>query len=119
VALDKLKLLTGIIDNLRKYHKDRETLSTLGIDIIDSEFGTPYPNLKDIINIIYPKTYGTDHAIDLENAYDIFSWWLWDCPKMIDKDSEWKESYIRDKNGIPIILDTIEKLVQYLEENYR
>ena len=97
-----------IVDILRKTDDNIDSLGKIGIDVINSQF------LNDIYflaNYIIKKEYK-------ESGLDWFLWWVYELPD-IKKRIDSKETYAKNVNGDPIILDNAEQLYDFLEKEFK
>lgn len=69
-----------------------------------------YDNTSFLIDYILKKEYG-------EEGLGWFNWFLYELPEVKQYSDSIHHAY--DSNGIPIILNTITDLYNFLEENYK
>jgi hypothetical protein len=97
-----------IVEILQRTESNIDVLNKMGIDLIDSHFS----------NDIY---FLSNHIIKQEyrdTGLDWFLWWVYELPDL-KKRMNSKETYAKDPNGDPIILDNAEQLYDFLEKELK
>ena len=99
-----------LLDCERRFNKVLNALSSIGIDVIESE---SYKIVCDLEHVALVEAYGSE-------GYDWVEWYLYDAPHMLNKDDgeAHGKSLAWDVDGNPIDFSSDEKLWEYLEKEY-
>lgn len=96
-----------VITSIQNLNKTANQLSKIGVIITNSPI---YDSMSFLSDYIFKKEYG-------EEGLGWVNWFLYDLPEVKRYSNDKHHAY--DSNGIPIILNTITDLYNFLEGNYK
>ena len=108
----RLKIFNDYIKLCKDNHVFTSKLYDMGIDTLELKYKQAKDS--DILALIFEDEKSLE-AKELDgSAYDMVSWWLYDAPDMVEENSEFDCSSIKNINGEHIDLSTPEKLFEFI-----